>query len=426
MTFSIDLLPPEAGPFEKALVDSIIPSIVSVDVDAIRRVRDPYRCSVSHLPFLAWGRGVDLWREAWPEWKKRRITAEIYGMKGLKGTLPGINKYLRYVDAEIYDAIIPPVGMYLADYSPDMLEDWRAQFPELRLYPYSIPGDRPAYAAGEGLRPVPGYIGEFFALENEAARYYGRRATLVEDGVETEIRSFDQLRTWGSDVPIEVTTFAIPAETTGYDVVADHSFAGLSYIAEKNRGRLITIGQDGTFGTGQIPDGIESVEALNIAPERVYQQHTARFLEPFGALECKTGVNFAYAYSDVAAQYIYDRWRLLDDDKAHVGPPAGLFSPFIGYSYITLTPYTALLRVKATYRREGTWFYADRGYVGESHIGLQTARINDVGEAIFKSRSLRDQIWFTTATYRPMSINDLSFSAVQPWSGMVPIERTAL
>ncbi|MCM0751511.1 phage tail protein I [Brucella pseudogrignonensis] len=420
------LLPLNATDFEKALEGLAAFSVNRVDVDLVKRMRDPYLTSVSHLPFLAWGRGVDLWRDNWPEWKKRRITAEIYGMKGLKGTLPGINKYLSYMDASIYDAVIPPVGMYLTDYSADALDKWREQFAELRLYPYSIPGERPAFAVGDGLRTVPGYVGGFFVMENEAARYYGRRATIVEDEVETEIRSFDQIGTWGSDAAVDVTTFAIPADYNPIDTVVDNCYVGLSYVADKNRGRLITIGQDGTFGSGQIPHGVESVTPLSIAPERVYERHSARYLEAFLATGSKTGVNYTHVYSDASALHIYDRWRLLDDTKARIGQAAGLFSPFINYSYIGLTSYTALLRVKATYRREGMWSYVGHAFVGNCHIGLATERVKDVGEAIYKSRSLRDQIWFTTATYRPMRIADLSFTADQKWDGMVPIERTSL
>lgn len=420
------LLPLNATEFEKALEGLAAFATNRVDVDLVKRMRDPYLCSVSHLPFLAWGRGVDLWRDHWPEWKKRRITAEIYGMKGLKGTLPGINKYLSYMDAEVYDAVIPPVGIYVTEYSRESLDNWRAQFPELRLYPYAIPGERPTFAIGDGRKAVPGYVGGFFVTENQAARYYGRRATIVEDGIETEIRSFDQLRSWGSDAALGVTTFAIPAEASPIDTVVGHCYVGHSFLSAKNRGRLITIGTDGTFGSGQIPAGIESVTPLNIAPERVYERHRARHLEPFFASSVPSGMGFSFVYSDEAAQYIYDRWRLLDDSKVVAAPIGGMLAPFIGYSYIGLTPFTALLRVKATYRREGLWSYVGHSFVGQAHIGLATERVKDVGEAIYKSRSLRDQIWFTTATYRPMKINDLSFDAVQPWEGMIPIERTSL
>lgn len=425
MDHTVCILPVNTLPIEDVLEQVAVLTLKEIDVDSLRRMRDPYLTSVSHLPFLAWGRGVDLWRDNWPEWKKRRITAEIYGMKGLKGTLPGIDKYLSYVDAEIYDAVIPPVGVFLIDQPRESLELWKSQFPELRLYPYSIPGERPCFAIGNGLRTVPGYVGGFFMLENPAARYYGRRATIVEEGVEREIRSFDQMGTWGSDAAIDVTTFAIPADASPNDTMIDNFYIGHSYISEKNRGRLITIGRDGVAGAGQIPAGIESITPLSIAPERVHQKHDGRILETFLSSESKTGVNHTFIYSDASSQHIYDRWRLLGEEKVKFGS-IGLLAPFVDYSYLGLDPFTALLRVKATYRREGTWCYVGQSYVGHFHLGANTDRVDDVGEAIYKSRSMRDQIWFTTATYRPMQIDDLSFVAPQPWHAMLPIRRISL
>ena len=419
------LLPPRSTPFERALERVSGQSLESIDVNSLRRMRDPYLTSVSHLPFLAWGRGVDLWRDNWPEWKKRRITSEIYGMKGLKGTLPGINKYLSYVDAEVYDAVIPPVGVFAVAHSREALEAWRSQFPELRLYPYSIPGERATFAAGTDVRLTPSFAGFTFAQENAASRYFGRRATIVKDGVEKEIRSFDQLGSWGSDAAVGATTFAIPADGTLADTIAGYAYVGHAFVPAKNRGRLISVGRDGTFGSGEIAAGIESVTPLNIAPERIYERHDGRYLEAYATPVSKTGANWTFAYSDEAAQYIYDRWRLLDPDVMTMHT-TGLFAPFVGHSYVGLTPYTALLRVKATYRREGWPSYAGHAFVGKTHVGEQTERVKDVGEAIFKSRSLRDQVWFTTATYRPLNINDLSFDAGQPWDGMIPMERTQI
>lgn len=419
------LLPPNATDLEKEIEGGSLFALGRVDVDLVKRMRDPYRCSVSHLPFLAWGRGVDLWRDNWPEWKKRRITAEIYRMKGLKGTLPGIGKYLSYVDAEIYDAVIPPVGVYAVEQSREALEAWRSQFPELRLYPYSIPGQRETFSAGSDSRIGPSFAGMTFAQPNAASHYYGRRATIVEDGDEREIGSFDRLGTWGSDVALDVTTFAITAAGTLADTIAGFAYVGHAYAPARNRGRLITIGQDGTFGAGEVPAGIESVEPLNIAPERVYERHQARHLESFATSVSLTGANHTFAYSDVSAQYIYDRWRLLAPERVRM-QSAGLFAPFVGHSYIGLTPFTALLRVKATYQRDGWWSYAGQSYVGRTHVGVPTERVKDVGEAIYKSRAMRDQIWFTTATYRPKTINDLSFASAQPWHGMTPIERIVI
>lgn len=413
------ILPVMSTVFEKAL-EKQAPFLMSrVNVNLIKDMRDPWRASVSHLPFLAWGRGVDLWRDNWPEWKKRRITSEIYQMKGLKGTLQGINKYLSYVDAQVYDAIIPPVGTFATGYSKEALQAWRAQFPELRLYPFSIPGQRPVFAPGS-------YAGHTFALINDAARYYGRRATIVENGVEREIRSMDQIGTWGSDVALDVTMFVIPAQGGRLDTVAGRAYVGHAFVPAKSRSRVITIGRDSnTFGGGEVPAGIESVEPLNIAPERIYERHNARYLEALALKHSRTGANHMFAYDNAAPKYIYDSWRLLDEQRGTM-QSASVFGNFVGHSYVELTPFTALLRVSATYEKRGLWAFAGYSYVGRSHVSVGTERLNDVGEAIFKSRSMRDQIWFTTATYRPMKIDDLSFDQPQQWQGMMPIERTVL
>lgn len=425
MPVSDTLLPLNSTKLERALEQVAKRLIDDIDVDALRRMRDPYLTSSSHLPFLAWGRGVDLWRSNWPEWKKRRITAEIYGMKGLKGTLPGINKYLSYVDAEVYEAIIPPVGVFAVGQTKESLDAWRSQFAELRLYPFSIPGERPVFSAGHDTRLGPSFAGASFALENESVRYYGRRATIVDNGVETEIRSFEQIGTWGSDRAINVTTFAIPTDGTLADTIAGYAYVGHTYVPAKARGRIITVGHDGAAGYGDLPSGIESVETLNVAPERVHEQHGARAGSAYATSAGMFGANTAFAYENQAPRFIYDRWRLLDPDRVRM-TSSGLFAPFVGRSFVALTPYTAMLRVKATYQREGWWSYAGHAYAGKTHAGEATDRVRDVGEAIYKSRALRDQIWFTTATWRPMNLDDLSFQQGVPWSGMVPLERTAL
>lgn len=419
------ILTPKSKPFERAVEQAAALQILAIDPDALKRMRDPYQCGVSHLPFLAWGKGVDLWRDNWPEWKKRRITAEIYQMKGLKGTLPGINKYLSYLDAKIYDAIIPPVGVYAVDYAAGNLEAWKAQFPELRLYPFTIPGRRPAFVAGSGVNLSPAFAGWGFALPNEAARYYGRRAALVENGVEREIKSIDQLGTWGSDAAVGTVTFGIPAAGTIADTTADHSFVGYSYAVAKNRSRMITIGRDGTFGAGGIPSGIDSVTPLSISPERVYRRHAARYFEAFAVREGKSGAGWAFAYSDEAAENIFDRWRLMDAEKQKI-QTIGMMASFVGHSYVGLSPYTALLRVDASYQLDGWWCFAGQSFVGKTFVSAGTDRINDVGEAIYKSRALRDQVWFSTSTHRPMKISDLNFNTPQPWAGMKPIERVLI
>ncbi len=88
MSADLDLTSTTPSDLERSL-DENANLILGVDFDIIRAVRDPWRCPIQFLPYLAWSRGVDLWYEDWPEDRKRAITADIYRLHALKGTLAG-------------------------------------------------------------------------------------------------------------------------------------------------------------------------------------------------------------------------------------------------------------------------------------------------------------------------------------------------
>ncbi len=78
---------------------------------------DPYRTEERFLPWLAAHHSVDLWFDDWPDERKREMIAQAAGVStlypgspiaALKGTLPGLRRYLEFVDAEIIDRIAHP------------------------------------------------------------------------------------------------------------------------------------------------------------------------------------------------------------------------------------------------------------------------------------------------------------------------------
>ena len=48
----------------------------ALDIDIIRRAKDPRTCPAHLLNFLAFERSVDIWDENWPEEKKRQVIAD--------------------------------------------------------------------------------------------------------------------------------------------------------------------------------------------------------------------------------------------------------------------------------------------------------------------------------------------------------------
>lgn len=417
------LLPQNSSIFERELERSLH-LVGTTDVNALRRMRDPFQCSVSHLPFLAWGRGVDLWYDDWPEWKKRRITAEIYGMKGLKGTRPGMAAYLKFVDAEIIESFIPPRGVIARQQDKSLLAEWRERFAEVRLYPFAIRGRRSGYmATGQG-KPTLAIAGQMAALSDLSHLYYGRRAVLVDNGVETTLRSMDQIEIDGSDIAVSTSTFAIPTTGRSYDASVGRGFVG-GIAAANARGRLILINAAGDLAGSSVPAGFEGVTPLDMSPQRVYQQHPARTNEASTAVKYPASVGGMVAYSSQASRYIYDSWRLMDETRAGSDTHRGI-GPIVGRMMPLLRPFNALLRINARFRGDGRPATAGMWGVGHMTAGKPSDRIERVGAAIYRARSVRDTIKFTTATYRPRTVADLSFDRPVPWGGMVPINRSTL
>ena len=84
-----NVLPPNATKLEKAVSLTGRERIAAVPVP-LDTLFDPWRCPVTHLPWLAWAVSVDVWDDAWPEAVKRKAIAgsiEVHRRKGTVGSL---------------------------------------------------------------------------------------------------------------------------------------------------------------------------------------------------------------------------------------------------------------------------------------------------------------------------------------------------
>lgn len=93
------LLPANATKYERALEKTCARSF-SLPV-LIDRIRNPYTCSMSVLPWLAYERSVDEWNEGWSEEQKRQVTARSISVHKKKGTRGAVEEALGAVGFEI-------------------------------------------------------------------------------------------------------------------------------------------------------------------------------------------------------------------------------------------------------------------------------------------------------------------------------------
>ncbi|MFC3579531.1 phage tail protein I [Sphingomonas hylomeconis] len=90
------LLPPNATPLERALVDA---TARDSDVPDLLALWNPETCPIALLPWLAWGLSIDRWDPEWSEDEKRAAVASAIEDQRLKGTRYSIERVLASFDA---------------------------------------------------------------------------------------------------------------------------------------------------------------------------------------------------------------------------------------------------------------------------------------------------------------------------------------
>lgn len=181
------LLPSNAGLFERVSDDASAtwhgPQIQRTDL--VRTLWNPWTCAPDQLPLLAWAWSVDIWNEAWPLARKRKVVAEARVFHERKTTVAGFRMALGYVEAELVRAHLPRHGFVVAPApTPEAHAAWLQRLPEIRIYPREpkFVDRNPGFYVGR--RPVDG--AEQIVLER-------RRAELRKDGKVTPL-AFMQVR----------------------------------------------------------------------------------------------------------------------------------------------------------------------------------------------------------------------------------------
>lgn len=184
------ILPTNATPWERGVERASGERWDVLDIDIIRRFKNPWHCPPHLLNFLAFERSVDIWDESWPELKKRAVIASAPIDHRLKGTLAGIQRYIELSGAKLVKAIVPPDQAFPG--RPMTIEERRAfmrRYPEVRVYSY-----RNRSNIGFGIAPAIGFVGaRRFLILSTAKLRFGRQAYLYRDGVETPLETVSEM-----------------------------------------------------------------------------------------------------------------------------------------------------------------------------------------------------------------------------------------
>ena len=103
-------LPANATPLERALAQVVEELLEGLPIP-LRELRDPARCPVGWLPWLAWERSVDFWSADWAPAIKRQAIRHAHALHREKGTVRADRRVLEDVGA-LYTRTENPAGAH--------------------------------------------------------------------------------------------------------------------------------------------------------------------------------------------------------------------------------------------------------------------------------------------------------------------------
>lgn len=408
------LLPPNATPLERALEAISKTRIEAVPAPIVEAGR-PETAPATFLPFLAWGRSLDIWDRTWPEAVKRAAIADAPRLHRLKGTLAGVRGHLALAGAAVIEATVPPQGFFVSGgVAGDRdWEAWRAGLPEIRVERVTraslavglVSHDG---AAGEAIA-IDGFLGS--EADDGPTFFLGapatvERAVVVRAGVETEalLERRPDPRFGRSG---EVMEIAWPAAAAA-EIFVDDALS-CDGLLDGAGGRI-------TAAAVALFPGARAASWNMIVPSPLIQD----VLPETGARHDEDGVAF-HADRDFADDGVVDdadpllatfrSFRLMETVRAF-GAPAS----FLDEDRLGIPAYTAELTTAVAAVAGPAVAFVDNGFFDDGHgadLGVDD-QLAFACEAVVAAKSLRDAVRLDLDIPTPRSLRHVrSFAALQ-------------
>lgn len=399
------LLPDNRMAFEEA-VDLTCADALDLR-DGLRNLVKPYDIPSSHLPWLAWGLSVDLWKRDWPEAKKRSQTARALPFHAIKGTQTAISEALKVMGAAPRRFVVPPAKTYVAK---SLTDEERAayldRFAQLRVYPFVARGITGRYglflSCGRGLGTTG--LGPVNPVSLEGTRYL-RTAKLYDQGQETKLT----IRVVTPESLGRFAAFAYDEVIIGpKPTAAIHLGAppkAQSFLVDDFgvRQRVVRIPRETNYtyrlGREQYTTVWPQGQLIDVQPQYVAEVHDKQetAVHPGAPGARLLG---ACLPPSIAWRHIYERWHIHDPDRV---PDQRKRSTHLGITRLGMPAYTAevLTRLKGRRHPRTVGRFVNGFLVAANRRPIENAR-----SATMAAKSLRDKVLINTKTYRLPKVGD--------------------
>ncbi|SMO65266.1 phage tail protein, P2 protein I family [Thalassovita litoralis] len=393
------LLPDNRTAFEEAA--DLTGSRASELRDGLRDLVKPYAIPATHLPWLAWGLSVDLWKQNWPEDQKRAQTARSLPFHAIKGTQTAIAQALAVMGAEARRFVVPPATTYMTRALTE--EDRTAyldRFAQLRVYPFVARGITGRFglflSCKRGLGTTG--LGPVNPVSLKGTRYI-RTATLYDRGVETSLtfRSVTPERVGSANAMAFDEVILGPKPTAAIHLDATPKARAFLIDDQSVRRRVLRIPRDASYsyrlGREQYTTVLPEGELIDVRPQSIAEAHPAQATSVFPSATGQRVLG-GHLPETIAWRYLYSRWHIHDPDRV---PDTQWRSTHLGHTRLGMPAYHAevLTRIKGR-RHPRTAGAFVNGYM----VAAIREPIADAREAVMVSKSLRDKVLINSKTYR--------------------------
>ncbi len=339
------------------------------------------------FPFLAEMLGItetDGWQKAQTEQERRAIIKGAYARSRTRGTATGLRQAAAESGGQVRRIIAPPNKLYLsAAASTAERNAWLSKHPELRLYPRRVPGHKEVAMLGSEF-----LNGNCYPAKSTALVRSRLRATLVKDGIETEVESPSwQIATKSNQA---ITEVVIPGKR-GY---ASFTGSPLRFIAatDSSNRRIVLQNvalyqeQTATLGLRTLASSLTPMDVDGEMVSVIRQgSPAATFLGRFPR----------HTASLDAALSQYRRIRLFDPMVPVVRSRA---AAYLGYSRLTMPPHCAQVEVAIFGKRKPTI----ARFCGQPIAKSSREQLNKLLANMRLASRASDSITIDTRIFRPV------------------------
>ncbi len=281
------------------------------------------------------------WQNAQTDEERRSIIDKAHERHRTRGTDAGLKQAAAEAGGRVRRIVAPPNKFFLSQ-SATVAERnaWLSRHPEIRLYPRRVPGKKEVAMLGGD------FVGACFPARSSALVRSRLRATLVQDGIETELET----PSWeiASTKNEAITEVVIPGKRGHASFL---SAGPIAFTAATNaRLRRFVLRNVETYCQKQATLGLRtltpSLTPIDIDGEMVSEIRTAPRLATF----CGRVPRFTVSLRAELAQY--RRIKLFDPTQPVVKARA---ASHLGYSRLAMPPHHAEVEVVFNGYRNPKW-----------------------------------------------------------------------